>query len=104
LNITKTTVIDVLTEDLFNFNFVPHVAGSFTGFIKIEYEDRKIVKDFNIDVYSPEKFYMYWIKIYWWLFLLIIIIAIPLIIISILRIFRKKKEEMYVYRKEELVE
>jgi hypothetical protein len=98
LDITKTTAIDALTEDIFNFNFVPHVAGSFTGFIKIEYEDRKIVKDFNIDVYSPEKFYMYWIKIYWWLIAIIMFVILSLLIYK----YRPKKKEIYVYRKEEL--
>jgi hypothetical protein len=98
LNITKSATLEPSAEYIFDFKVIPNAAGSFSGFIKIEYEGRKLVKDFNIEVYSPEQFYIYWIRIYWWL-ILSIIITLILSITVFLKTFKKKEKVKHVYKK-----
>jgi len=94
--------IQPLSEEVIEFEFTPKVFGSFTGFVSIEYEGKKIIKDFNLYVYSPLNA-LYPLLQNWW------IVAIPialLIVIYILyKIYKKYKQRrkfIYVFKKEDL--
>ena len=95
-NITKSASLEPLGEDIIDFTFVPKESGSFSGFIKIEYENREYVSDFAIQVYTTERFIEYVVKNYWWLFDTIIIIFVLIFIYLTKNKFKKKEKVEYV--------
>jgi hypothetical protein len=101
-NITKSASLGPLGEDVIDFSFIPHESGSFLGFIKIEYEDRKYVSDFAIEVYATERFINYLIKNYWWLVDIILLILVIVFIYLTKDKFKKKRKEKYVYKFEDM--
>ncbi|MEM5778344.1 MAG: hypothetical protein QXK49_01815, partial [Candidatus Aenigmatarchaeota archaeon] len=100
-NITKLITLKALSEEILDFSFISKESGSFSGFIKIEFDDKKVVKDFAIEVYAPEKFINYIIRNYWWL--------IDLGLVALLALFlyktknRFKRKVIYVYRRKDLL-
>jgi hypothetical protein len=100
-NTTKSHSLGPLSEDVIEFTFISKKSGSFTGFIKIEYEDKKVIKDFAIEVYAPEKFFIFLIN-YWWLIVLILIALLALFIYK--KRDRLKREKIkYVFKRKDLL-
>jgi hypothetical protein len=102
-NETKHVSLDPLSEDVVEFAFIPQSAGSFSGFIRMQYEDKKVIKDFSIEVYAPEKFFNSLIRNYWWLVDLILIALLALFIYKTKDRFKRKKEFKYVFRRKDLL-
>jgi hypothetical protein len=101
-NITRNLSLEPLQEDVIDFSFIPHESGSFLGFIKIEYGDRKYVSDFAIEVYATERFINYLIRNYWWLVDIILLILVIVFIYLTKDKFKKKRKEKYVYKFEDM--
>ena len=102
-NITKSLSLEPLAEDIIEFTFASKKSGSFSGFIKIEYEGRKLVKDFNIEVYAPEKFFIFLINNYWWVMVLGLIALLALFIYKKRERFKKKEKFEYVFKRKDLL-
>jgi hypothetical protein len=100
-NTTKSHSLGPLSEDVIEFTFISQKAGSFSGFIKIEYDDKKVVKDFGIEVYAPEKFFIFLIN-YWWLIALILIALLALFIYKKRERFKREKIK-YVFKRKDLL-
>jgi hypothetical protein len=102
-NETNNISLDPLSEDVVEFAFIPQSAGSFSGFIRMQYEDKKVIKDFSIEVYAPEKFFNSLIRNYWWLVDLILIALLALFIYKTKDRFKRKKKFRYVFRRKDLL-
>jgi hypothetical protein len=102
-NTTKMLSLEPLAEDIIEFTFISKKSGSFTGFIKVEYEDKKTVKDFNIEVYAPEKFFIFLMGNYWWIIVLILIALLALFIYKNRDKLKKKERFIYVFKRKDLL-
>ena len=102
-NITKLLSLEPLSEDVIEFTFIPKKPGSFSGFIKIEYEDKKIIRDFDIEVYSTEKFFTFLIGNYWWIIALALIALLAFFIYKTKDRFKRKEKVKYVFERKELL-
>jgi hypothetical protein len=99
---SKLIILDPYAEEVVEFTFISQKAGSFSGFIKLQYGDTKIVKDFNIEVYAPEKFFIFLIN-YWWLIVLILIALLALFIYKKRERFKRKPKIIYIFKRKDLL-
>jgi hypothetical protein len=102
-NTTKYLSLDPFAEDIIEFTFIPKKSGSFTGFIKIEYEDKKVIRDFAIEVYALENFFIFLIGNYWWIIALILIALLAFFIYKTRDRFKRKEKVKYVFRRRDLL-
>jgi len=102
-NSTKPISLEPLSEETVEFTFVPKKPGSFSGFIKIEYEDKKLIKDFDIEVYSTEKFFIFLMGNYWWIIALVLIALLAFFIYKTRDRFKKKEKVKYIFKRKELL-
>jgi hypothetical protein len=71
-----------------DFETKSNETGTFTGFIKIEYNGTKIIKDFPVSVYSTENIYIVFVIQYWWISLSVLLILV-ILILDIIRLKQK---------------
>jgi uncharacterized integral membrane protein len=102
-NITKPISMEPLSEDVVEFTFIPQISGSSTGFIRIEYDGNKIIKDFNIEVYAPERFIDYFVKNYWWVIVIGLIILIIMFVYKNKDKIKRKEKSIYVFKRKDLL-
>jgi hypothetical protein len=95
--ITKTISLEALEAGILEFHFIPRGLGSFSGFVSIEYNGRKIVRDFSFTVFSITMLYEPFLQ-YWWITILVIIV---IIVIIIYKKFKRKEKVEYIYKREE---
>jgi hypothetical protein len=101
-NVTIEKVIGAHSEEIFEFNFKPKTFGSFTGFLEIRYGEKKTIKDFPLNVYSPVITYgpiLSLIIKYWWIGEIVIIVILVVFVYKTFSKFRKKERIVYVYKK-----
>jgi hypothetical protein len=102
-NTTKLISLNPLSEEVIEFTFSSQKSGSFTGFIKVEYENNEIVKDFDIEVYAPEKFLIFLINNYWWIIVLALIALLVFFIYRKRDKFKRKEKVNYVFKRKDLL-
>jgi hypothetical protein len=101
-NVTRSFSLDPLSEDVIEFSFTPQESGSFTGFIRIEFEGNTVIKDFDIEVYATEKFINNMLKNYWWIIDICLLALVAFIVYKARSKIKSRKSE-YVYKRKELL-
>jgi hypothetical protein len=102
-NLTKSLSLRPLSQEVIEFSFYPQEAGSFSGFASIEYEGKKIVQDFDIEVYAPQKFINFFLKDYWWVFEIALVVIIIVIVYKTKGRLRRKEKSIYVFSRKDLL-
>ena len=102
-NITKLISLQPLSEDIVEFTSVSGDPGSFTGYIRLDYEGNSIINDFDIDVYSSQMFVNNYLKSYWWLAEVVLFALLAVFVYKTRRRFVRRRVE-YVYKRKDLLQ
>lgn len=103
-NITKTVLLKPLSEEVVEFAFIPTDSGSFSGFVEVQYEEKKVVEDFTLYVYPPNKFLLVLIGNYQWVIILALIVLLAFFVYKIRSLTRKKKKTEYVSKRKDFIQ